>query len=127
MNAPACTICNRGDGPLTLTLEADNPEAYRLLEQAGFGKELEVTRDARLRLTDDLTQLRDGPFALRTHGQQAKAGFLAGRTKAGQQSIEIVSVVHHHRATKLRGTSGPRSPVSRSRDEPDHVEYIAIG
>ena len=25
-----------GDGPLTLRLEADNPEAYRLLEQAGF-------------------------------------------------------------------------------------------
>ena len=47
------------------------------LDQAGFSQQLEVARDARLRLAQDIGEVGDGQLGLGKEGQHAQARFLA--------------------------------------------------
>jgi len=62
-----------GDGPRTIAIEAENPEAYRLLEQAGFGVlPLEGEGPSRLMITAD-GGAEDGDLAIRAELTSAES------------------------------------------------------
>ena len=58
------------------------------LDQAGLGQQLEMARDARLRLAQDVGQVGDGQLGLGQQRQHAQARFLAGRLEGGVEGIE---------------------------------------
>ena len=49
------------------------------LDQPGLDQQLEMARDARLRLAQDVGEVGDGQFGLGQQRQDAQARFLAGR------------------------------------------------
>ncbi len=64
--------------------------------QSGLGQELEMARDARLRLTQDFGQVRDGQFGFEQQRQDAQPRLLAGRLEGGVEVVEGDLVVTRH-------------------------------
>ena len=58
------------------------------LDQAGFGQQLEMARDARLRLAQDLGEVGDRQLGLGQQRQDAQPRGLAGRLERGVEGIE---------------------------------------
>ena len=58
------------------------------LDQPGLGQQLEVARDARLRLAQDLGEIGHGQFGLGQQRQDAQARFLAGRLERAVEGVE---------------------------------------
>ena len=59
------------------------------LDQPGLGQELEMARDARLRLPQDLGEVGHRQFGLGQQHEDAQARFLAGRLERGIEGIEF--------------------------------------
>ncbi len=59
------------------------------LDQTGFGQQLEMARDARLRLPQYLGQVGHRQFCLAEQHEDAQARFLAGRLERGIKGIEF--------------------------------------
>ena len=67
----------------------ERPGAFaEALDQAGLDQQLEVARDARLRLAKDLGEVGDGQFGLGQQHQDAQARFLAGGLERGVEGVE---------------------------------------
>jgi len=58
------------------------------LDQPGLGQQLQMARDARLRLAQDIGEVGNGQFGLGQKGKHAQARFLAGRLEGGIEGIE---------------------------------------
>ena len=58
------------------------------LDQAGLGQQLEMARDARLRLAQDVGQVGDGQFGLGQQRQHAQPRLLAGRLEGRVEGVE---------------------------------------
>ena len=58
------------------------------LDQAGFGEQLEVARDARLRLAEDVGEIGDRELALREQREDLKPRFLRRGPKGGESLVE---------------------------------------
>ncbi len=65
--------------------------------QPGLGQELEVARDARLRLAQDLGQVRDGQFGLEQQSQDAQPRLLAGGLEGAVEVVEADLLGTRHR------------------------------
>ena len=59
------------------------------IDQAGFGEQLQMPRDARLRLAQDLGEVGDREVGLGEQRQDAQARALAGGAQGGVQGVEI--------------------------------------
>lgn len=68
------------------------------LDQAGVGQELEVARDARLALSQNLSELAHRPLAMRTDREQPEPAGLGRGTQAVQQVVD--GNLRGHRASK---------------------------
>ena len=64
------------------------------LDQSGFGEQLEMARDARLRLAQDLGQVGDGQFGLGQQREDAQPRGLRGRPQSGVDEFEWQPVDH---------------------------------
>ena len=67
------------------------------LDQPGLGQQLEMARDARLRLAQDLGEIGDGQFGLGQQRQDAQARLLAGgleRRVEGRRNRAVGLAVH---------------------------------
>ena len=62
------------------------------LDEPGLDEELQVPRDARLRLAEDVGEVRDVELALGEERENAQAGLLAGRLEAGEQDVPAQDV-----------------------------------
>ena len=71
------------------------------LDQAGLGQQPEMTRDARLRLAQDVGQIGDGQFGFRQQRQHAQARLLAGRLEGRVEGVEaeLGLAGHGHRGS----------------------------
>ena len=69
------------------------PEA---LDEASFGQQLQMARDARLRLSQDVGQVGDGQFGFGQKRQDAQARLLAGRLEGGVEGIEAQRTARTH-------------------------------
>ena len=58
------------------------------LDQPGLGQQLEMARDARLRLAQDVGEVGHGQFGLAQQSQHAQARLLAGRLEGGVEGVE---------------------------------------
>ena len=58
------------------------------LDQPGFGQQLEMARNARLRLAQDVGEVGDGQLGLGQQRQHAQPRLLAGRLEGGVEGIE---------------------------------------
>ena len=58
------------------------------LDQSGFGEQLEMARDARLRLAQDFGQVGDGEFGLGQQREDAQARGFRGRAQSGVDEFE---------------------------------------
>ena len=58
------------------------------LDQPGLGQELEVARNARLRLAQNVGEVGNGQFGLAEQRQHAQPRFLARRLEGGVEGIE---------------------------------------
>ena len=68
-----------GQGFAGIGQTKESPGAFTLtLGKAGVDKQLEMTRHARLRLTEDCDKLADRKFGLAEQGNQPKPGHFAG-------------------------------------------------
>jgi hypothetical protein len=56
--------------------------------EARFHEQLEMPRNARLRLAEDMDQLGHGDFGFAEEGEQSQAGDLASRFQPGQNRGE---------------------------------------
>ena len=66
------------------------------LDQAGFGQQLEMARDARLRLPQDVGEIGDGQLGLGQKRQHAQARLLARGLERSIEGIETeLSVAAH--------------------------------
>ena len=75
----------------------ERPGAFaEALDQTGLGQQLEVARDARLRLAQDVGQVGDGQLGLGQQRQQAQARVLAGRFEGRVEGIETELVGCSH-------------------------------
>ena len=59
------------------------------IDQAGFGEQLQVPRDARLRLAQDLGEVGNRQVGFSEQRQYAQARAFAGRTQRAMQGFEI--------------------------------------
>ena len=59
------------------------------IDQAGFGQQLQVPRDARLRLAQDLREVGDRQVGFRQQREHAQPRALPGGAESGMQSLEI--------------------------------------
>ena len=66
------------------------------LDQAGFGQQLEMARDARLRLAQDVGEVGDGQLGLGQQRQHAQARLLAGGLERRVEGIETEPAVVAH-------------------------------
>ena len=67
----------------------EGPGAFaEALDQAGLGQQLEMARDARLRLAQDVGEVGDGQLGLGEQRQDAQPRLLAGRLEGGIEGIE---------------------------------------
>ena len=57
-------------------------------DQSGFGQQLEMTRNARLRLAQDFGQVGDGEFGLGQEREDAQTRGLRGRAQSGVDEFE---------------------------------------
>ena len=66
------------------------------LDQAGLGQQLEMARDARLRLAQDVGEVGDGQLGLGQQRQHAQARLLAGRLERRIEGVEteLAGAVH---------------------------------
>ena len=80
------------------------------LDQPGFGQQLEMPRDARLRLAQDVGEVGDGELGLGEQRQQPQAGVLAGGFQGGVEGLktELVGIIHDGALGHRRGRFGPR-------------------
>ena len=76
------------------------------LDQPGLGQQLEMARDARLRLAQDVGQVGDGQFGLGQQRQHAQARLLAGGLEGGVEGVETELGAGAH-ADLTRGRYGP--------------------
>ena len=67
--------------------EPDIRALAHAVQQAAVAQQLQVARQARLRLAEDLGELRDAEGAAAGQRQQAEAGRFRGGTQAGQQGF----------------------------------------
>ena len=66
------------------------------LDQPCFDQQLEVPRDARLRLAQDVGEIGNGQLGFGQQGQHAQASLLAGRLERRVEGIEteLAAAVH---------------------------------
>ena len=60
----------------------------KALDQPGFGQQLEMARDARLRLAQDVGEVGNGQFGLGQQRQDAQARLLTRRLEGGVEGVE---------------------------------------
>ena len=67
----------------------ERPGAFaEALDQAGFDQQLEMARDARLRLAQDVGEVGDGQLGLGHQRQHAQPRRLARRLEGGVEGVE---------------------------------------
>ena len=79
----------------------EGPGAFtEALDQAGFAQELQVARDARLRLAQNLGKVGNGEFGLSQQRQNAQPGAFPGGLQGGIQSGESqIGPLRHYTLT----------------------------
>ncbi len=70
------------------------------LDQPGFGQQLEMARDARLRLAQDVGEVGDGQFGLGQQRQHAQPRLLARRLERRVEGIETELAGAGHRTPR---------------------------
>ena len=76
-----------GDRPLADELE-ERPRAFPVLvDHARLGEQLEVARDARLGLAEDVGEVGDGQLAVLQQGDDPQAGLLADRAQHVEDGV----------------------------------------
>ena len=84
----------------------ESPGAFaEALDQPGLDQQLEMARDARLRLAQDVGQVGNGQFGFGQQRQHAQARFLTRRLESGVEGIETELGVAAH--WTCAGLSGP--------------------
>ena len=73
----------------------------------GLGQQLEMARDARLRLAQNVGEVGDGELGLGQQRQHAQARLLAGRLERGVEGIETEAAVRGSCAVSSDLTAGP--------------------
>ena len=73
-------VCKVEERPRALAVTLDEP---------GLHKELEVPRDARLRLPEDVGEVGHGELTLAQQGEHAEASLLGSRPQHRQDLVEI--------------------------------------
>jgi hypothetical protein len=64
------------------------------IDQAGFGQEFQMPRDARLRLTENRGQILDGELAFPEQGEYPQPGPLARGSERRNSCIEGQGALH---------------------------------
>ena len=92
----------RNLGPAAVLGQAEErPGALaEALDQAGFGQQLEMARNARLRLAQDVGEVGDGQFGLGQQRQHAQPRLLAGRLERRIEGIETELAGAGHRTPR---------------------------
>ena len=67
------------------------------LDQPGLGQQLEVARDARLRLAQNVGEVGDGQFGLGQQRQNAQPRVLAGGFQGRVEGVEAELIGSRHR------------------------------
>ena len=85
----------------------ERPRAFaEALDQPGLGQQLEMARDARLRLAQDVGEIGDGQLGLGQQREHAQPRLLAGRLERGVEGVETEhSAVCHSNQPGLWGRS----------------------
>ena len=88
----------------------EGPGAFaEALDQTGLGQQLEMARDARLRLAQNVGQVGDGQFGLAEQRQNPEPRLFAGRLEGGVEGIEAELLFTVHRTSDLSTALGASS------------------
>ena len=103
----------------------ERPGAFAMaLDQAGFGQQLEMARNARLRLAQDFGQIGDGQLGLGEQRKDAQPRGLGRRPQCRMDQFEWQPV--DHQSFQRRRTLTPKDDLGRS-DIRKHIRICLYG